>query len=176
MNSQINYWTYKIRCKNSENLSTINICAPASDTTPVEPVIQDSFEPEVSEQVSVKPAKSRGARVLKSIFLGVPVGIPVFIVLMFAVSCAVTVSAGLFALFGALIFLCLACGILMFIYGFGEIQSGACIPLFCFASGFLLIGMSIFSFLISRVVFKYLIPRCSRLYRKPIALIKWFFT
>lgn len=169
MSNQINYWTIKTLEKKG---------IPVSETETVEDniaVSEQAAEGALINSVSLSDS-SKVNDILKILFLGIIIGIPLFVIFMVLITAGVVVSAVLMGCFAALTVAFMVGAILLIIYAFSELGSSPDITLFFIASGFLFIGFSFFSFLLSRLSLIYLLKKFVRLYVKTARMLKGFFS
>lgn len=194
MSNQINYWTIKTLEKKGipvsetetveDNIAVTEQAAEGalinsvslSDSSKVNDILSSVQMSEASVDVTKEKKKlSLPVRILKILFLGIIIGIPLFVIFMVLITAGVVVSAVLMGGFAALTVAFMVGAILLIIYAFSELGSSPDITLFFIASGFLFIGFSFFSFLLSRISLIYLLKKVVKLYVKPARMLKSFF-
>ncbi|MBR5368207.1 MAG: hypothetical protein IK138_02880 [Lachnospiraceae bacterium] len=129
----------------------------------------------LNEGVNEAKEPGKAGRICKAIFLGVPFGIPIFIVMLAVLSAAV---AAMCVVFGILVMGCTALcagGLALILLGIANVQNSLGASFLLMGGGVLGCGLGFLLILLTRVVFKYLLLGLFRCYVLPVRFIKLFF-
>ncbi|MCR5829411.1 MAG: hypothetical protein K6F93_03565 [Lachnospiraceae bacterium] len=130
--------------------------------------------PEEDDVMPERPGNKK-KRICKAVFLGVPFGIPLFLLMIICLSALVCVVC---VLFGSLVIIS-ACLILtalaLVLLGISEVHIMLAPSILLIGSGILGTGVGILLSLLSRLVFKYVILGLINCYVYPVRFLKLFF-
>ena len=129
----------------------------------------------LNENVNEIKEPGKAGRVCKAIFLGVPFGIPIFIVMLALLTAAVAVMC---LVFGIMVMGCTALcagGLALILLGIANVQNTLGAAFLLMGAGVLACGLGFLLILLTRVVFKYLLLGLFKCYVLPVKFIKLFF-
>lgn len=148
-----------------------NMAFPISDSE----VITDSSEIENTEEPIVEHNGHKGKRICKAVFLGVPFGIPVFVLML---ACLSAVFSALCILFGALVMgsvLLAIGGIALVLLGIAHVHLSLAPSFLLMGCGVLSTGLGLFLSLLTRLMFKYVLLGVLKWYLYPVKFVRLFF-
>ena len=148
-----------------------NMAFPISDSE----VITDSSEIENTEEPIVEHNGHKGKRICKAVFLGVPFGIPVFVLML---ACLSAVFSALCILFGALVMgsvLLAIGGIALILLGIAHVHLSLAPSFLLMGCGVLSTGLGLFLSWLTRLMFKYVLLGVLKWYLYPVKFVRIFF-
>jgi len=144
----------------------------ASDSSAEDTVNNDIILNVSNNDIKVE---KKSARICKAIFLGIPFGIPVFVLMLIIFSVLV---ASICLIFGAMVMasvLAAMCSLGFIILGISNVHISLAPSMLLIGAGILGAGSGIFLALITRLVFKYILVGLIKCYSLPVRFIKIFF-
>ncbi len=164
----------------SSNESLHDVDISISKETEESGIFSDSDSPEISipdvTEITEKTVKrKKTGRICKAIFLGIPFGIPISLLMLAVLSVFVVAMClvfGLMVMFSAALAIG---GLALIVLGISEVHVSLGPSLLLIGSGIFGCGIGIFFALLTRLLLKYVFPRLFGCYILPIRFIRLFF-
>ena len=130
----------------------------------------------LNEHINDPLKKGKAGRICKAIFLGIPFGIPLFVIMLIVISAFV---GAVCVLFGAMVIISAALVVLsvsLILLGISNVHLALAPSMLLMGAGILGTGLGILFALLTRLVFKYILICLIKCFVFPVRFVRLFFT